>query len=174
MKFIIQRHVRREAAFKEQAYVFVGMLWAGELVAFEDAPGVSVHDEDRVLSGIKQDGIGGFRPDAVNAKELLAEGLGRSAKHFDQRALIFRSQEAHKSLQFLRFLPEVAGGTDERGQAAERYGFDGAGCEQFLAAKFLDGELDIAPRSILREDSPDDDLERRAARPPVLRAKSGK
>src|SRR5712692_4436594 len=130
------------------------MLRACELVAFEDAPGVSVHDEGRVPSGIKQDGIGGLRPDAVNAKELLAEGLGRSAKHFDQRALIFRSQEAHKSLQFLRFLPEVAGGANERGQAAERYGFDGAGCKQFFTAKVLDGELNIAPRSILREDSP--------------------
>src|SRR5258708_15207776 len=163
-----------KGVLKEQGYGGVGILWACEVVAFEDAPGVRVHDEDRVPSGIKQDGIGGLRPDAVNAKELLAEGLGRSAKHFDQRALIFRSQEAHKSLQFLRFLPEVAGGTDERGQAAERYGFDGAGCEQFLAAKILYREFDIAPRSILREDSPDDDLERRAARPPVLRAKGGK
>src|SRR4029077_4363214 len=45
--------------------------------------------------------------------------------------------------------------------------------EQLITPQAPDRQLDIAPGRILREDSPHNDLKRRAARPPVLRTEGG-
>jgi len=72
VEFIIQRHVGREAALEEATDFFVGVPRSGELMTLEDAPRVGIHYEDRVFAGIEENGIRGFRADAVDREELLA------------------------------------------------------------------------------------------------------
>ena len=72
VEFIIQRHVGREAALEEATDFFVGVPRSGELMTLEDAPRVGIHYEDRVVAGIEENGIRGFRADAVDREELLA------------------------------------------------------------------------------------------------------
>jgi hypothetical protein len=73
VKFIIQRYVGREGSFKELADVFVTESRVGMAVTFEDAAGVSVDDEDRMLRGVEKDGVGGLGTDAADGEQLVLE-----------------------------------------------------------------------------------------------------
>src|SRR5208337_4787435 len=168
--FVEEGGAEGQAVLKEGANFLVGLFAMGDMVALQNAPGISVNHEHRVLPGVEEDGIGGFGADAVNGEELLPENGGRRAKHFRKRALVGVPQETYKRFQLPRLLAEVAGGANPPGQAGGRDAFDGDRGEQFLAAQIADGAFDVAPAGVLREDGSNNDFEAGSSRPPVLRA----
>ncbi len=38
----------------------------------EDSARIGIHDENRMIAGIEQDGVGSFGTNAMNAKELFS------------------------------------------------------------------------------------------------------
>jgi hypothetical protein len=86
VKLIIQRCVGREAPFEKRAELLVAVRRRHELVTLKNAPGVGVNHEDRMLAGVEENGVGRFRADSVDAKELLAEKGSVGSEHPGQRA----------------------------------------------------------------------------------------
>src|SRR5258708_32509199 len=84
-------------------------------MALQNAPRVGIHNKDRVICCVEQDGIRGFRTDAVNTQELLSQLCGGSVEHCRKGAAMLFSEKNHKLLELAGFLPEVAGRTDEAG-----------------------------------------------------------
>jgi hypothetical protein len=181
VELVVKLRVARKRPLEKLADVFVaeraGFAVADGVervaVAFEDAAGVGVDDEDRMAGGIEEDGVGGFGTDAVDGEKLRAKGLRLGARHFRDRALVRGVEEADKGFQLFGFLAEVAGRANEFFKVWRRGRFDGARREELFAAQVFDGGLDVGPRSVLNEDGPYDDLEPSAAGPPVLRAVGG-
>ena len=173
VEFIVQRRVGGKVALEEMAEVFVTAVRFAQAMTFEQAPRVGVNDEDRMVAGVEQDGVGGFRPDAVDREQLFAQRRGWHAEHFGERAVVLLSEKADECFQFLRFLAEVAGRADELGEFGEWDCFDRAGLEELRAVEVGDGRFDVGPRGVLDQDSADDDLEAGSAGPPVLRTVGG-
>src|SRR5258706_14628521 len=87
-------------------------------MALQNAPRVGIHNKDRVICCVEQDGIRGFRTDAVNTQELLSQLCGGSTEHCRKGAAMFFSEKNHKLLELAGFLPEVAGRTDQAAEAS--------------------------------------------------------
>src|SRR5260370_31928649 len=85
-------------------------------MALQNPPRVGIHNKDRVICCVEQDGIRGFRTDAVNTQKLLSQLCGGSVEHCRKGAAMFFSEKNHKLLELAGFLPEVAGRTDEAGE----------------------------------------------------------
>lgn len=168
VEFVEQLVVGGQVLLEEGAKLVVGMFGRGELVTFENAAGVGIDNEGGMTPSIEEDGVGGFRADAMDGEELLPEFFRGCAEHAGEGAAIVFLNEADKRLEFAGLLPEIAGGTDEAREARRRNGEDSGEGEEFFAAKIGDGALDIGPGSILGEDGADDDLEARTAGPPML------
>ncbi len=81
-----------------------------DAVAQQNAAGVCVHDEDRMVAGIKQDGIGCFRANAVQFQQLCSKFLRGLGEHACERAGISLIEERDEGLEVPSFLTEVAGG----------------------------------------------------------------
>ena len=84
VEFIIQRDVGREALLEEFLNLFVIEPGAGESMAFEQAAGVGIDDEDRMFRGVEKNGIGGFRTDTVYGEKLVSQRWRRGEKHFGE------------------------------------------------------------------------------------------
>ena len=82
VEFIIQGYVATEVALEELADVFVTESCMGMAVTLQDAAGVGVDDEDRMLRGIEEDGICGLRAYAVDGEQLIAQRLCWGSRHF--------------------------------------------------------------------------------------------
>src|SRR5258708_22721280 len=139
-------------------------------MALQNAPRVGIHNKDRVICCVEQDGIRGFRTDAVNTQELLAQICGGSAEHYRKGAAMFFSEKNHKLLELAGFLPEVAGRTDEAGEPRLGTFIKSGRPKQFRLAQIGDGACGVYPRGVLNQDGADDYFEGRPPRPPVLRA----
>jgi len=50
----------------------------------EDSARIGIHDKNRKLAGVEQDGVGSFRTNAMNGKELVAKCGGWRLKHFGE------------------------------------------------------------------------------------------
>ena len=48
----------------------------------EDSARIGIHDENRMIAGIEQDGVGRFRPYPMNGQKLFPQNSGWSLKHF--------------------------------------------------------------------------------------------
>jgi len=69
---IKQRRIGREILLEELLNLLVRMSSVRQVVALQNPPCVRIDNKDGVPSGIKQNGIGCFRTDAVNSEKLLA------------------------------------------------------------------------------------------------------
>src|ERR1700757_5361169 len=137
-------------------------------MALKNAPRVGIHNKDGVIPCVEQDGVGGFRANAVNGQEPLSQLRGGNAEHRREGATMFLSQEHRKFLELARFLPEVAGGADEAGELCPGNFFPGERGEQPRLAQIGDGALYVYPTGVLNQDGAGDYFERRSAGPPVL------
>ena len=76
--FIEERCVGRKASLEKGADMVVRFFTMEEVVAFEYAARVGIHDKDGALPGVEKDRVSGLRADAVNREELLTKlGSGR-------------------------------------------------------------------------------------------------
>jgi hypothetical protein len=80
------------------ADVFIGGFFWQNAVPIENAPGVSIHHENRVISGIEKNGIRSLRPYAVQAQQFLAELWGRLREQFAKGSAVMLIQEGYKRL----------------------------------------------------------------------------
>src|SRR5260370_12368241 len=82
-------------------------------MTFQNAPGVSVHNEDRVIAGIQQNRVRSLRPYAIEREQFVAEFGGWLREHPLERSAVTLIEKAHKRFQPLRFLPEVTRRADQ-------------------------------------------------------------
>ena len=68
-----KRRIKRKTAMEELLNRVVRVFSVSQIVAFQNAAGVSIDDEDGMSAGVEKDRIGGFRADAVDREELFAE-----------------------------------------------------------------------------------------------------
>jgi hypothetical protein len=140
----------------------------------EDSARIGIHDKNRMIAGIQQDGVGRFRPYPMNGQKLFPHNSGWSLKHFAERPVMLRSQKSDKLFQFAGLLTEVAGRTDQTSELAQRNAFHGFHSQELFLSQGGDGPLDVRPGRILRQDRADNDFKSCSARPPVLRSVSRK
>src|SRR5882757_10211157 len=114
-------------------------------MALENAAGVSIHNEDRVVGCVKKDGVGGFGADAVDAEEMFAQGCSRSSEHRGEGAVVVFSEKADEGFELAGFLAEVTGRADEAGESGLGDFLHGGRREQFGLVKVGDGAFDVKP-----------------------------
>src|SRR5208282_145582 len=93
-------------------FVIAGRV-GNNLVPFQNAPGVSVHNKGRVIAGIQQNRVSGLGPHTIEREQFAAEFAGWPREHPRQRTSITLVEKGHKRFQALRFLPEVARGANQ-------------------------------------------------------------
>src|SRR5579864_3711777 len=81
-----------------------------DAVAHQHAACVRVHNEDWMIAGIEQNGVGGFRDNAVQVQQLCSELCGRRGEHSGERTGIMPVEERDECLKITRFLAEVTEG----------------------------------------------------------------
>jgi hypothetical protein len=139
-------------------------------VAFEDATSVGVDYEYGMFTGVKKNGVGGFRADATQLQESIAEDCGGSSEKAGVGAAVPVEKKVYERLERFGFLPEVAGRAEKLGQSRCANTSDGLWREHACAAQVANGAFRVGPGSVLREDGTDDNFETSSAGPPVLRA----
>lgn len=174
MEFVEERGIARQGGFKDRAQLLIGGPGISEPVALEDAAGVGVDYENGMPAGIKKDTVGRFRADAAEVEELFAKALGWRGEQSIERAGVLGKKKIDKALESFCLLAKVAGGTKARCKAGGMYRTNGQRIQQFRRTKVGDGAFHVFPGCVLRENRSDDDFERGTARPPMLRAISGK
>ncbi len=90
------------------ANFLVTSFLADDSVAKQHTAGVGVDDKDRVVAGIKQDGVSGFRTHAGELQQLCSKFFSRLCEHAAERTRILVVEERDESLEVARFLAEVA------------------------------------------------------------------
>ena len=143
--------------------------WRYDAVALKNAAGVGVHDEDGMIAGVEQDGVGGLRAHAAERQEFRAELVHGLGEHAVERATILFVKKTDERLQPLRLLPEISRRPDQLLQSSQRNLAKPLHAEGTRAAQVDDCFFHVAPVGVLREVSAHDDFQPRLCRPPVLR-----
>ena len=73
MKFIEERVLGGKMCVQELLDGGIARRRRYQFVTPENAPGVSVSDEDRPVPGVKENGVRGFRSDTVDCQQLVAD-----------------------------------------------------------------------------------------------------
>lgn len=170
MEFIEELLFAGERGLESRADFFITGIGMSETVAFKDAAGVGVRNKDGMLAGVEKDGVGGFRADATQGKELFAERAGRCGEKMTQRSAVFLREESCEGFEGFGFLPKVAGRAEVDGELGWGDPADSGEGQQLGVAQVGDGAFDVFPGSVLGEDGAYDNFEAGAAGPPVLRA----
>src|SRR3984893_6788206 len=110
-------------------------------MAFEQAAGIGIDDEDGTLTGIEKNTVGRFWADAMDGEQLCAQNGRGSAKHFRQRAMVFRAKEGGEGFQFLGLLAEVARGANQASKAQRGVRIDSAGVAEATRPTAFHGSL---------------------------------
>src|SRR5436853_2515682 len=76
--------------------VCIGSIFRNESMTEKHSARVSVHHEYRMLGGIQQDGVGGFRTDSAYAEKLQAQDIGMLAGHCIERSGILSIYEGYE------------------------------------------------------------------------------
>src|SRR5436189_5496900 len=80
----------------------------------KNAARVSIHDKHRMIAGVKQNGIGRFGANAVEAQKFCSQFRRRLREHSCKRAAVPCIQKRDESLQACSLLAKISGGADER------------------------------------------------------------
>lgn len=168
MEFVEELVLSGERGFEAGPEFFVSGFRMSEMVPFEYAAGIGVHDKNGMLARVKEDGVGGFRADAPQGQELFANSGGRCREKTTKRTAVFFVQEGYEGFESFALLAEVSGGAEVAGQLGWGDIADSGGGQQLGAAQVGDGVFDVFPRSVLREDGAYDNFEAGAPGPPVL------
>ncbi len=113
MELVEDMVIGGERRFEETADFGVGKFGMGVAVAFEDAAGVGINNEDRTVAGVEKNGVGGLRADAAEAEELSAKDGSWRGEQFIERAVVGVEEEFYEGLESFGFLAEVAGRAEE-------------------------------------------------------------
>lgn len=170
--FVKELSISRKGAYKNILEGVIIGIMSGKIVAVKEAFGVGVDHKNGLVEGIEQDRIRGLGADAVDRQKFGAQNSKGLFGHSGQRAPVFLKQKPYKILKPPGLDVKITRGTDERRKLQERDSFQRPGRKHTFPAQIGNGLLDIVPVGILREDRADNDLKRRAPRPPVLGAEA--
>lgn len=120
-------------------------------MAFQHAAGIGVHDEYRVIAGVKQDGVSGFRANTVEGEKFIPEFFCGLGEHAAERAGVMLIKKADKGFEISGLLAEIAGWSDQNFQFRQRHFTQGGQTEQTCMAQIGQGFFNIAPIGVLRE-----------------------
>ena len=73
---IKKRGLGRQFAQKQLLNIFITGVFSDKVMTKQDAIGVSIHHEHWLARGIKGDGVGGLRANAVDTQQFLAKLSG--------------------------------------------------------------------------------------------------
>jgi hypothetical protein len=169
VKLVEQRGIGRQVPLDEGAHLLVPGPLRHEPVTGEHAPRVGVGDEDRATSGIEQDGVDRLGPEPGNAEQLLSKPPERDHAHCREPAVEAMEQEPREGLELARLQAMRAGRPHHGRQRGIADGVETVRIEELRGAKPRDRARRAGPRRVLGEHRAQGDLERRPARPPVLR-----
>src|SRR5713226_169660 len=159
----------------EQLSNFVVAGGAGNnLMPFQNTPRVSVHNKGRVIAGIQQNRVRRLRSYPVEREQFLPKFGRWPREHPRKRPAVTLIEKAHKRFQPLRFLPEVTRRANQLLKLRLRRAPDSADRQKPRSPKVAERPLNVRPRSVLRQVGPDNYLEPRLRRPPVLSSPGGK
>src|SRR6266446_952145 len=136
------------------------------LVPFQNASRVSVHNKNWVIAGIQQNRVGGLRPYTIDGEQFVAELGGWLREHPLERSAVTLIEKAHKRFQPLRFLPKVTRRANQLLKLRLRRAPDSADGQKPRSPKVAERPLNVRPRSVLRQVGPNNYLEPRLRRPP--------
>src|SRR5579859_4912549 len=107
------------------------------------APGISVGHKNRALPGVKQNGVHGFRTQALDREELSASFISLEREHCFERAVAIAFQPNQKILNGAGFLSKKTGGTHTCFQLNSRSASQSRQIQQALLAELFQRQSGI-------------------------------
>jgi hypothetical protein len=172
VKFVEELVVGGKRGLKHFADFVVRKLRVSVAMAFKDATSVGVDYENGMFAGVEKNAVGGFRADATQLQELIAEDCGGCSEKAREGAAVRAEKKVYEGLKRFGFLPEVAGGAEKLRESRGTNAAESFRRKHACIAQVADGAFDVGPGSILREDGADNNFQAGPARPPVLGAMS--
>src|ERR1039458_3113578 len=142
--------LRRQRLLEQLSNFVIARRAGNNLVPFQNAPRVSVHNKDRVIAGIQQNRVRGLRPYTVEREQFVAEFGGWPREHPRERPAVTLIEKAHKRFQPLRFLPEVTRRANQLLKLRLRRAPDSVDRQKPHFPKIAERLLNVRPRSVLR------------------------
>ena len=138
-------------------------------MAIEDAAGVGVNDEDRMISGIEKNGVRGLRALRRSGSAVFREATCGFGEESIQRAAVFRVEEGDEGLE----PSSPSGGNNRRSESGVRVSRDALAGFRRCSAIPLPGvarvQLHVGPCGVLGQVGANDDFETGFGGPPMLR-----
>ncbi len=154
----------------EGADVFVSCVWRNDPVAGQHSARVSIGDEERTAGSVEKNRIHGLGPEARHVQKLTSERDERSPTHAREAPAETPDEPLREGAQSPRFQSVRSGRSDHGSELGLRQCGEAMRREQATGPERGHGARGIRPGRVLRQHRTDGDLERRSARPPVLRA----
>ncbi len=113
MKFVEEVGVAWELVRDESLDRVVGLVPLHQMVSTENPSRVGIHDKDRLLPGVEEDGIGCLRADPWQVQQPVPEDGGAGPEHPSSVGSIPGHIPATEGLQAHRLLTKIPRGTDQ-------------------------------------------------------------
>ena len=134
-----------ECALKQFADLFIVCIRRQYLMSFQNAPGVSVHNENRMIAGIEEYGVRCLGAYSIEIQKFGAELIRRFREQIVERSRMVRIQKFDEGLQPPCFLPEITGWPDQLLELAQRSRPDPVDGENSCVPQIAQRSLDIGP-----------------------------
>jgi len=168
MKLVVEFCALWKILLENMLYLLVRRALADETVATEYPASIGVNDESRLVEGIEQDGIGGLRPDAIDAEKFFSEACKPSFSKTGKAGISTGQKETAQVLKPLGLNVEISGGPDQFSEFLFREVCDFFRIEESCPLEIGDGLFDIRPSGVLCQDGTHHNLERPLTWPPML------
>jgi hypothetical protein len=113
VEFVKELVIGGEGRLEHFADFIISEFGVNATVALQDSASVRVDYENGMFASVEKNGVGGFRTDATQLQELLAEGCGGSSEKVGEGAAVRVEKKVYERLKRFGFLPEVAGGAEK-------------------------------------------------------------
>ena len=173
MVLVEERRVTRQVGHEESLKLLVARLGGDKPMAGEDSARVRVHDKDRVVARIEQDGVRRLGADTGDPQQLGTDRREWPGEHSPEASTVVAPEVLDERLEPPRLDPKVARGTERPRQFSKWNPGEGGRREEAGALEIGNRPFDVDPGGILGEDGPDGHLELALSGPPVLGAQDG-
>jgi hypothetical protein len=170
MKLIEKPLICRQMLVKKALRGLVTVLRRNQFMPRQNTARISIGNKERLLAGIEQNGVRGFRAQASERQQLRPGRILRLCKQRVQRTLVDGVKPLDECPDRPRLLPEVPCRTNTRFKLRNRGLPQSGPAQQAGVSKARNGPGSILPCRVLGKDGAEDDLQASACRPPALAA----
>ena len=110
MKLVKELVIGGKGRFEHFADFIISEFGVNVAVALQDSASVGVDHENGMFAGVEKNRVGGFRADATQFQELIAEDCGGRSDKAGEGAAVGVEKKVYERLKRFGFLTEVAGG----------------------------------------------------------------